>query len=74
VAKFSEVFSTTAKVLLSLFLIALGMSAVYFVVVGRSYLFAAYLATWVVHAFYLGTLVWRFSRLRAQLREFGRGE
>ena len=27
-------------------------------------LFAAYVATWVIHVFYLGTLARRFSRLR----------
>ena len=36
------------------------------------FLFAAYIATWVIHAFYLGTLVRRFSRLRGQLKELGR--
>ena len=38
------------------------------------FLFAAYIATWLIHAFYLGTLVRRFSRLRQQLRELGRGK
>jgi CcmD family protein len=38
------------------------------------FLFAAYIATWVIHAFYLGTLVRRFSRLREQLRELGKGK
>lgn len=33
------------------------------------FLFAAYIATWLIHAFYLGSLVRRFSRLREQLRE-----
>ena len=33
------------------------------------FLFAAYLATWLIHAFYLGTLLRRFSRLRQQLKE-----
>lgn len=36
------------------------------------FLFAAYLATWVIHAFYIGTLVRRFSHLRQQLRELHR--
>ena len=36
------------------------------------FLFAAYIATWVIHAFYLGTLLRRFSRLREQLRELGK--
>jgi len=38
------------------------------------FLFAAYIATWVIHAFYLGTLVRRFGRLRQQLRELGKGK
>ena len=33
------------------------------------FLFAAYIATWVIHGVYLGTLVRRFSRLRQQMRE-----
>jgi CcmD family protein len=36
------------------------------------FLFAAYIATWVIHAFYLGTLVRRFRRLRQQLKELGK--
>ena len=35
------------------------------------FLFAAYIATWVIHAFYLGTLVRRFSRLKQQMKELG---
>jgi len=38
------------------------------------FLFAAYAATWVIHLFYIGTLVRRFSRLRQQLRELGKGK
>jgi len=38
------------------------------------FLFAAYVATWVIHLFYLGTLVRRFSQLRQQLRELGKGK
>ena len=38
------------------------------------FLFAAYIATWLIHSLYLGTLVRRFSRLRQQLRELGRGK
>jgi CcmD family protein len=33
------------------------------------FLFAAYIATWVIHGVYLGTLVRRFSRLRRQMKE-----
>jgi CcmD family protein len=39
---------------------------------GIKFLFAAYIATWVIHAFYLGTLVRRFRRLRQQLRELSK--
>jgi len=38
------------------------------------FLFAAYIATWVIHALYLGTLVRRFGRLRRQLKELGKGK
>lgn len=38
------------------------------------FLFAAYIATWVIHAFYLGTLVTRFKRLRQQIKELGKTE
>ncbi len=79
-AKFSEVFSTTWKVVLSLFLIGLGVSVVFFgLAVGHSvlnvpYLFAAYIATWVIHGVYLGSLVRRFGRLRQQWKELGKGK
>ncbi len=36
------------------------------------FLFAAYIVTWVIHSFYLGSLVRRFSRLREQLKELGK--
>lgn len=38
------------------------------------FLFAAYIATWLIHAFYISTIVRRFSQLRRQLRELGRGK
>ena len=38
------------------------------------YLFAAYIATWVIHGFYLGTLVRRFSKLRRELKDMGKGK
>ena len=38
------------------------------------FLIAAYVATWVIHGFYIGTLVTRFARLRAQMKELGRGK
>jgi len=36
------------------------------------FLFAAYIATWVIHASYIGTLVLRFRRLRQELQELGK--
>jgi CcmD family protein len=36
------------------------------------FLFAAYIATWVIHGIYLGSLVRRFSRLRRELNEIGK--
>jgi CcmD family protein len=36
------------------------------------FLFAAYIATWVIHVFYLGTIARRFSKLRQQLRDLGK--
>jgi CcmD family protein len=38
------------------------------------FLFAAYIATWLIHGIYLGTLVRRFSRLRGELKELGGGK
>jgi len=34
-----------------------------------SYLYAAYILTWVIHIAYLTTLVRRYSRLREQIEE-----
>ena len=36
------------------------------------FLFAAYIATWVIHVLYLGTIARRFSKLRQQLRDLGK--
>ena len=36
------------------------------------YLYAAYVATWLIHSFYLGSLVRRYSRLRQRLKEIGK--
>lgn len=33
------------------------------------FLIAAYVATWVIHGAYIGTLVSRFSKLRRQVRD-----
>ena len=38
------------------------------------FLYAAYIATWVIHSFYIGTLVRRFSKLRDQLKELEKGK
>jgi hypothetical protein len=32
---------------------------------GNGYLFAAYAITWMIHVAYLGTIVSRYSRMRA---------
>ena len=36
------------------------------------FLYAAYLATWLIHAFYLGSLVRRYHRLRQRLEEISK--
>jgi len=36
------------------------------------FLYAAYIATWLIHGFYLGTLVRRYNRLRQQKKELGK--
>ena len=38
------------------------------------FLIAAYVATWLIHGFYLGTLVRRFHRLREELKDLGKGK
>jgi hypothetical protein len=35
-----------------------------------SYLYAAYVATWVIHIAYLGSLLRRYTRLRNEIAEF----
>jgi len=37
------------------------------------FLYAAYIATWAIHGFYLVTLVRRYSKLRQQLSDLKRG-
>jgi hypothetical protein len=32
------------------------------------YLYAAYIATWIIHGTYLGILVHKYSRLREQMK------
>lgn len=41
---------------------------------GLKFLFAAYLATWLIHGVYLATIVRRFSRLRRELKELGKSK
>ena len=36
------------------------------------FLYAAYIATWVIHGVYLGSLVRRYGRLRRQMRELAK--
>ena len=36
------------------------------------FLYAAYISTWLIHGFYLGSLVRRCSRLREQMKELGK--
>lgn len=38
------------------------------------FLYAAYIATWLIHALYLGSLVRRFRRLHQQLKDLGKEE
>ena len=37
------------------------------------FLYAAYIATWVIHTLYIGSLVRRYSRLRQQMKDLGKG-
>jgi len=39
---------------------------------GVKFLFAAYIATWVIHFFYISTIARRFGKLRQQLKELGK--
>jgi CcmD family protein len=32
------------------------------------FLYAAYIATWLIHGFYIGSLVRRYGRLRQQMK------
>lgn len=36
------------------------------------FLYAAYIATWLIHIVYLGSLVRRYNVLRRQLKEVGK--
>ena len=37
-----------------------------------TFLYAAYMATWVIHIGYLGTLMRRYSRLKQEIKELER--
>lgn len=37
-----------------------------------TYLYAAYVATWVIHIAYLGSLVRRYARLRKEIEELAK--
>jgi CcmD family protein len=36
------------------------------------FLYAAYIATWVIHGLYLGSLLRRYNRLRQQRKDLGK--
>ena len=36
------------------------------------FLYAAYIATWLIHLVYLGSLVRRYRRLRERLKDLGK--
>jgi CcmD family protein len=36
------------------------------------FLYAAYVATWVIHALYIVSLVRRYSRLRQRMKDLGK--
>jgi len=36
------------------------------------FLYAAYIATWLIHGFYIGSLVRRHRRLRRQMKDLGK--
>jgi CcmD family protein len=38
------------------------------------FLYAAYIATWLIHGVYIGMLARRYSRLRHQIKELRKGE
>jgi len=36
------------------------------------FLYAAYIATWLIHGLYLGSLVRRYMRLRERMKDLGK--
>ena len=37
------------------------------------FLWAAYIATWLIHGFYIGSVARRYRRVRQRTKELGRG-
>jgi CcmD family protein len=37
------------------------------------FLYAAYIATWLIHGVYIGMLARRYSRLRRQMKDLNKG-
>jgi CcmD family protein len=37
-----------------------------------NFLYAAYIATWLIHGFYIGSMVQRYRRLRQRMKDLGR--
>ncbi len=37
------------------------------------FLFAAYIATWLIHGLYLGSIARRYRGLRRQMKDLGKG-
>lgn len=38
------------------------------------FLYAAYIATWLIHGLYIGSLVRRYGRLRQQMKDLDKGK
>jgi hypothetical protein len=38
------------------------------------FLWAAYIATWLIHGLYIGSIVRRYGRLRQRMKDRGKGE
>jgi hypothetical protein len=36
------------------------------------FLYAAYIATWLIHSIYIGSLVRRYRRVRRQMKDLGK--
>lgn len=40
----------------------------------EKFLYAAYIATWLIHGLYVGTLARRYSALKQRMKDLGRGK